>query len=101
MAASTTARPACDAIRHLDTEDVRITEFRMAPGTATGWHRHEFDYTIVPVRPGTVTVVTADGAETPAAMDPLAPYQRPAGVEHDVQNRSDGLIVFLEVERKV
>ena len=28
---------------------VMVTEWRFAPGAATGWHRHEFDYVITPV----------------------------------------------------
>jgi quercetin dioxygenase-like cupin family protein len=39
---------------HVDNEHVRVTEWRFAPGAATGWHRHEFDYVITPVIGGTV-----------------------------------------------
>ena len=27
----------------VDNDRVRVTEWRFAPGAATGWHRHEFD----------------------------------------------------------
>ena len=33
----------------VDNDRVRVTEWRFAPGTATGWHRHEFDYVVVPM----------------------------------------------------
>ena len=32
----------------------RVTEWRFAPGAATGWHRHEFDYVVVPLMDGTL-----------------------------------------------
>ena len=31
----------------IDNERVRVTEWRFAPGAATGWHRHEYDYVVV------------------------------------------------------
>ena len=36
----------------IDNERVRVTEWRFRPGEATGWHRHEFDYVVVPVTTG-------------------------------------------------
>src|SRR5690606_30325656 len=33
----------------IDNDEVRVTEWRLAPGSATGHHRHEMDYVIVPV----------------------------------------------------
>ena len=34
----------------IDNERSRVTEWRFAPGAATGFHRHEYDYVIVPGR---------------------------------------------------
>ena len=39
----------------IDNERVRVTEWRFRPGEATGWHRHEFDYVVVPVTTGQLT----------------------------------------------
>ena len=36
----------------IDNERVRVTEWRFAPGAATGWHRHELDYVVVPMTTG-------------------------------------------------
>ncbi|MCJ7813587.1 cupin domain-containing protein, partial [bacterium] len=36
----------------VDTSEVRVTEWRLAPGSATGPHTHEMDYVIVPVTAG-------------------------------------------------
>ena len=47
-----------------DNERVRITEWRFKPGEETGWHRHELDYTVVPLLTGTLTIVDRSGSES-------------------------------------
>ncbi len=42
----------------IDNERVRVTEWRFAPGAATGWHRHEYDYVVVPMLDGKLRIVT-------------------------------------------
>ncbi len=41
----------------VDTPEVRVTEWRLPPGSATGHHIHEMDYVIVPVTSGEMTIV--------------------------------------------
>ena len=41
--------PAAKPTVFIDNERVRVTEWRFAPGAATGWHRHEYDYVVVPM----------------------------------------------------
>ncbi len=89
-----------ESILHVDNDEVRVTEWRFAPGAATGWHRHEFDYVIVPVIGGEVEMVAADGSRTRVTMEPGRSYHRPAGIEHDVVNGPDGELRFVEVELK-
>ena len=36
----------------IDNERVRVTEWRFAPRAATGYHRHEYDYVVVPLTTG-------------------------------------------------
>ncbi len=36
----------------IDNERTRVTEWRFAPGAATGWHRHEYDYVVIPLMDG-------------------------------------------------
>lgn len=84
----------------VDNDRVRVTEWRFAPGAATGWHRHEYDYVVVPGTTGTLKLVDADGKETLADLTAGVSYYRPAGVEHDVINASAGEFVFVEVEIK-
>jgi len=83
-----------------DNERVRVAEWRFAPGAATGWHRHEFDYVVVPMLDGKLRIVTEGGAETIAELEKGVPYFRNAGVEHDVINANDYEFSFIEVERK-
>ncbi len=88
------------ALVHVDNEHVTVTEWRFAPGAATGWHRHAYDYVITPVIGGDVEIVNPDGSRTATVMEPGQSYFREAGVEHDVINRNPGPLVFVEVELK-
>ena len=37
----------------IDNDRVRVIEWRFPPGASTGWHRHEYDYVVVPMTTGT------------------------------------------------
>ena len=84
----------------VDNDRVRVTEWRFAPGAATGWHRHEFDYVVVPGTTGRLKLVDGTGAATIAELTAGQSYFREAGVEHDVINASEGEFVFVEIEMK-
>jgi beta-alanine degradation protein BauB len=84
----------------IDTAEVRVTEWRLAPGSATGPHTHGMDYVIVPVTTGEMTIVAPDGARSKAQITTGKSYFRKAGVQHDVLNETASDIVFLEVELK-
>lgn len=91
----TAAQPTVQA----DNDRVRVTEWRFAPGAATGWHRHEYDYVVVPMTTG--KLLLKDGrTETVADLVAGHSYYRPVGVEHDVININDHEFVFVEVELK-
>jgi beta-alanine degradation protein BauB len=83
----------------IDNERVIVTEYRFAPGAATGWHRHAHDYVIVPLMDGKLKIVAA-GGESISEMKAGAPYFRNAGVEHDVINANDSEYAFIEIELK-
>jgi quercetin dioxygenase-like cupin family protein len=84
----------------VDTPEVRVTRWRLAPGSATGHHIHEMDYVIVPVTSGEMTIVAPGGERSKAQLGAGKSYFRKAGVEHDVHTESADEIVFLEVELK-
>jgi quercetin dioxygenase-like cupin family protein len=83
----------------IDNARLRVTEWRFAPGAATGYHRHEHDYTVVPLTTGPLAIHGPAGEST-AALVAGEPYFRPAGVEHDVRNPNPYEFVFLEIEVK-
>jgi quercetin dioxygenase-like cupin family protein len=81
----------------LDNGTVRVTEWRFAPGAATGHHRHEHPYVVVPMTTGTLAITGTDGVST-AELRAGQSYARPAGVEHDVRNANLFEFVFVEIE---
>jgi beta-alanine degradation protein BauB len=91
---------SAQATVHVDNDKTRVTEYRFAPGDATGWHRHEFDYVITPVTDGRVRIVGPDGNESEAQMVAGRSYFREKGVEHDVINAGEQVLRFVEVEWK-
>ncbi|MEM7496599.1 MAG: cupin domain-containing protein [Pseudomonadota bacterium] len=77
----------------------RVTEWRFAKrGDNTGWHRHEFDYVVVPLFDGALAIEGPDGSVTEAPMQNGVPYFRALGVEHDVVNANDFECAFIEIE---
>ena len=84
----------------VDTPEVRVTEWRLAPGSATGHHVHAMDYVIVPVTPGEMTIIAPAGERSKVQLGVGKSYFRKAGVEHDVLNETAAEIVFLEIELK-
>jgi beta-alanine degradation protein BauB len=84
----------------IDNERVRVTEWRFAPGAATGWHRHALDYVVVPMADGVLELVLPGGARSRAELRRGVPYFRNAGVEHDVINANAFEFAFVEVELK-
>lgn len=84
----------------IDNERTRVTQWHFAPGAATGWHRHEHDYVVIPLRNGRVKQITGGGAESVADHKAGQPYFRATGVEHNVINDGESEYAFIEVEFK-
>jgi quercetin dioxygenase-like cupin family protein len=84
----------------IDNDRVRVTEWRFSPGAATGWHRHEYDYVIMPMTTGRLKLAEPGGTERLIELETGVPYFREAGVEHDVINANDFEFAFIEVETK-
>jgi quercetin dioxygenase-like cupin family protein len=91
-------KPADNVLR-IDTDEVRVTEWRFTAGATTGHHRHDYDYVVVPLTAGMLRILSADGEAT-AALAPGAAYFRKAGVEHEVINGGDQPLAFVEIELK-
>lgn len=84
----------------IDNDRVIVTEWRFQPGAATGWHRHGYDYVVVPVTDGRLRLVGPGGVESSATLTLGQPYFRQAGVEHDVINAGETELAFIEIELK-
>jgi quercetin dioxygenase-like cupin family protein len=86
--------------RLIDNDRTRVTEWQFEPGAATGFHRHEYDYVLVPRTTGRLKLIDGDGNETFGELTDGVPYFREAGAEHDVINANDYPFVFVEIEYK-
>lgn len=83
----------------IENARTRVTEWRFAGrGDNTGWHRHDYDYIVVPVQDGTLRIRDAAGEITEAELKTGIPYFRELGVEHDVISANDGTFAFVEIE---
>jgi quercetin dioxygenase-like cupin family protein len=83
----------------IDNERVAVTEWRFAPSAETGWHRHQYDYVVVPQKTGKLLLKTKDGDSVSELVCGKS-YFRKAGVEHNVINANDDEFVFIEIEMK-
>ena len=92
-------QPLAVPTRQVENDRFIVTEWRFAPGAHTGWHRHAYDYVVVPMTTGRLTLETTSG---PAAAELVSgnAYARLAGVEHDVINDNPHEFVFVEIEAK-
>ena len=85
----------------LDNDEVRLTTWTFpAAGAATGQHRHEFDYVVVPITGGRFEVVDVDGSVRTMNQVAGSPYLGTAGTAHDVVSAADREAVFVEIELK-
>ena len=83
----------------IDNARLRVTEWRFNPQAATGFHKHELDYMVVPMTTGKLLIKTSDG-DSHAQLTEGQPYYREAGAEHDVINDNNYEFVFIETELK-
>lgn len=83
----------------IENDRTRVTEWRFKKrGDNTGWHRHEYDYVVVPLFDGQLEINTGADELTIAPMKNGVPYFRETGVEHDVINGNDFECAFVEIE---
>jgi len=83
----------------IDNDRTRVTEWRFPRrGDNTGWHRHAYDYVVVPLFNGALEIESDDGQKTLAEMKHGVPYFRNVGVEHDVISANDFECAFVEIE---
>ncbi len=91
------ARPQAQPTVQIDNDRAIVTEWKFTPGAETGWHTHGHDYIVVPMTNGLLHLETPDGLK---AFELVAgqSYTRNAGVNHNVINASDHVVIFVEIE---
>ncbi|MDJ0357514.1 cupin [Paenarthrobacter sp. PH39-S1] len=99
MFSSDSALSRAQSTVQLDNDQFRVTEWRFARNTETGWHVHSLDYVVVPMTTGELILNTRDDSY-PFKLTAGAAYTRAPGLEHNIANHGGTEIVFLEVERK-
>jgi beta-alanine degradation protein BauB len=68
--------------------------------SATGYHRHNHDYVVVPVRDGELKIIGPKGEVSFVQIQLGKSRFRNAGVEHNVINNGSSEMVFIEIELK-
>ncbi|MEV7379789.1 hypothetical protein [Streptomyces lydicus] len=71
----------------------------MAGGRKAGL-RPAYDYVVVPVTDGRISVRTPGGEVSESELRAGESYARPAGAEHEVVNAGDRWLAFVEIELK-
>ncbi len=93
----TSNRPKAVASKQIDNERVIVTEWRFEPGAETGWHKHGYNYIVVPGMNGNLLLETTEG-ENIAELREGQSYFRPTDVEHNVVNANDFEFYFVEIK---
>lgn len=92
-------RPKASSKLLEENERVIVTEWRLASGAETGWHRHAYDYVVVCLTSGKLVAETSTGTiETDLRFGQS--YARQAGVEHNIVNPGGEEFAFIEIELK-
>ena len=93
-------RPQAVAETLADNDRVRVTRFTFEPGAETGWHRHEYDYVITALTHCAMQLEEPGGGVRETDVRAGDCYYRDKGVEHNVINRGDAPMQFVETEIK-
>ena len=83
----------------LDNASVRVADWRMGSDTQIGQHVHPMDYLVVALSDGELTIATGD-KEIAFPIQVGATVFGKTGDAHDVLNRTDQEVRFLEIELK-
>jgi len=98
LVVTNTRKPAVPTVQ-IETERAIVTEWRFEPGAETTWHRHEYDYIVVPQTTGKLSIETVSG-KTISELVAGVSYARSKGVEHNEINQNNYEFVFVEIELK-
>ena len=88
-----------ESVSLIENDHVRVLRWTLPPGSAIAWHRHPYDYVVVPLEPGQLTFRGAAG-DLPVVLVVGNATFRPEGTEHEVVNTGTSTVVFVETEIK-
>jgi quercetin dioxygenase-like cupin family protein len=82
------------------SEDFRTKVWRWSfeSGQETGMHIHGFDYIAIPISGGKFEATMASGEVLDVLQEAGVPYQRTAGVHHNIRFVGTGSASFVEIE---
>lgn len=84
----------------IDNDKVKVTRWNFTDGAETGWHRHGWDYIVVPLADGKLIAELPDGTSAESVLTQNVPYFRQEGAEHNIINASGKDYAFIEIEVK-
>jgi len=84
----------------IDNNNIKVTEYTFKPGEETTFHKHEYDYVVVPITDGKLLLIDKNGKETFVSLKKGISYFRKSGVEHNVINAGESNLTFVELEIK-
>lgn len=88
-----------EATQSHDDGRTRVTRWSFATeGDTTGMHEHQFDYIVVPITGGRLSVKNVDGTSSHTEQRAGEPYTGKAGTHHEVSSTGNDPIVFVEIE---
>ncbi|MEM7294475.1 MAG: cupin domain-containing protein, partial [Pseudomonadota bacterium] len=96
----TVDRPSAKPTVLIENDRTIVTEWSFSVGAETGWHRHGYDYVVVPVVDGELLIEEGEGQSRVVELKTGEPYFRETGVEHNVVNNNPFDFRFIEVEYK-
>ena len=84
----------------INNNNVKVTKFFLASKEETGFHLHKYNYVIIPITSGELTIIDKNKVKTKSIIKKGEPYYKDLGVEHNVINETNSDIIFIEVEIK-
>ena len=84
----------------LENNVFKITKWEFLPNQETGWHTHEMDYVVMPLRDGKLKIVSDDLSVNIVSVFTDNPYFKKAGIHHNVISDNEDYFSFLEMEFK-
>ena len=93
------SRPPAKPTVQVDNDRVARHRVAVCAGAETTWHRHSYDYVVVPMTTGKLQI---DDGKTQRIAELTAgqSYYRPVGIEHNVINANEYEFTFVEIEFK-